>query len=500
MRGQKSALLGLALGLAVLGMTACEDKTTVDIPPPEPPPLSISVTPAAVSLQVGQSAQIVAQVTGGATGGDKSVTWASSNTSVASVSASGNVVTVNAVAAGVSTITATAVADANVKAAAAVTVTGGGGTVPPSISIKSITTGATNIPVNINNVFGQIEITLNLDVPQGTQVSKVELLANNTVIYTQSFSGAEAGVSFDEAQSAVDLIASWNTSDFTPDFAAGNVTGKHPNGQTTITAQVLGPQGTITANTSTNIVLNNRAFVYARITSPTGSNCTLSSAGLQWCTGDAVVDGLGVRFDNNANNALASMTLSAAGKSFTDATAPFTMTLQKASSPSGSSIAAVEATNVALTLNSLTAGGQVGPNCVVAEGTPSPLNLGCVTLGQTIPMANPLNHDNVAPSVTLFDLTPATLGCAPATACYISGNAATPPFAYSVRSGFFAHTDAGVGSPTATFMAGVPGSLIPVTTASDLAESQIPNYIASATSCDKLNNCRCTRVRQPPRR
>ncbi|HUF69984.1 MAG TPA: Ig-like domain-containing protein [Longimicrobiales bacterium] len=502
----RSAFFGLALSLAVLGTTACEDKTDIVIPDPPAPALQISVTPAAITIEEGESGQMVAQVTGGATGGDKSVTWTSSNTSVATVSANGNVVTVSGVARGTSTIRATAVADPNVSAAAVVTVEAVGGGVPPSISIKSITTGATNVPVNINNVAGQIEITLNLEVPVGTFVDRVEILANNQVIYTQSFTGVDLGLAVDEAQNAVDLVASWNTAEFdrTQLGIVGTVQGNYPNGTTTVTAQVVGGQGTITATTSTNIVLNNVPFIYSRLNYPTGAGMAINVAtGLAWYTGDIHVTAMGVKYNNDPANDIASVTLTNTGSDpevVTDNTPAdgFQLVLQKSGGSALSRIELLETgapatpLGVVLSLASVTAGGAGGPACVVTENTPVPLNLGCVGAvpANQMPLATPLNWDNVAPAITLFDLTPATLGCAPALACYISGNPATPAFIFAARAGFFTHVDAGVGSPTVTFMAGEPGSLIPVATGEDLPETVVPSFIASATTCDALQNCR----------
>jgi hypothetical protein len=495
-------------------MTACEEKVVV--PPVDPPALQISVTPAAITIDAGESTEMVAQVTGGATGGDKSVTWTSSNTAVATVSANGNVVTVGGVAEGTSTIRATAVADANVSAAAVVTVEAPGGSVPPSVTIKSITTGATNVPVNINNVAGQVEITLNLELPPGTEYDRVELFANTIRIYCQGAVGSctapeaglgtsGAGFSVDEAQSAVELLASWNTADFDRSVlgSVGTVQGTYPNGSTQITAQVVGPQGTITATTSTNIVLNNVPFIYSRLNYPTGAGMAINVAtGLAWYTGDISVTAMGVKFNDDPANDIASITLTNTGtdpETVTDNTPAdgFQLVLQKSGGSAASRIDLLETgapgtpAGVILTVASVTAGGAGGPACVVTENTPVPLNLGCVGAvpANQMPLATPLNWDNVAPVITLFDLTPATLGCAPALACYISGNPLTPAFIFAARAGFFTHVDAGVGSPTVTFMAGEPGSLIPVATGEDLAETVVPSLIASATTCDALQNC-----------
>jgi hypothetical protein len=501
MKTQRSAILGIAL--AILGLAACEDKTEVNVPPPEPPPLEISVTPPSANVEVGKTTQFVASVTGGSATTAKTVTWTSSNTAVASIAANGNVVTVTGVTPGTSTIRAVATADANVIGAANVTVTASGG-LPPNISIKSITTGATNVPVNVNNVFGQIEITLNLDVPTGTKVNQVKLLAGTIEIYSQTFTSPELGLATDEAQSAVDLVASWNTADFDRTLPAtvGTRQGKYKNGSTTITAQVIGPQGTITASTSQTIILNNTPFVFVRRTAPTGTSCTLSAAGVQWCTGDIVFDAVGVSFSGNANDDVANLTLVGTGTgigahpgyapfivnaTFTDATAPFQLTLQKATTPAASSIAAMEFAGVGFTVNGLTTGGQPLSGCVVTDATPAPLNLGCGVLGGLVLQAAPLNEDNVAPRVTLLDLTPATLGCAPATACYVNG-----VFSFALtNTGLIASNDPGVGSVTATFSAGPnTSSLLPVVTGNDLPETVTPTNILQVIACDKLVNCR----------
>jgi len=488
---QRSALFGLMLSLGVLGATACEDKTPINIEP-DVPPLTITVTPPSVEITEGQTAQLVAQVTGGEQGGDKSVTWASSNTSVATISANGNVVTVNGVAEGTATISATANADPNVTGAGVVKVNAAAGNVPPTISIKSITTGATNTPVVVNNVFGQIEITLNLDVPQGTQIDRVEVLANGVEIYRQGFSGAELSLAADEAQSAVELVASWNTAKFDASAlgTAGNVKGDYDNGPTEIVAQVIGPQGTVTANTSQTITLNNTPFIYTRLNYP-ATNAFNVGTSLIWYTGDIVIDALGVRFNDNATQDLSQISVTNTGSDVAtstdmDGSDGFKLTLQKSGGSAGSRIDALESAGVTFTLAAVTAGGAAGPGCVVTENSPTPLNISCAVSGGAMTLPSALNWDNVAPTITLFDLTPLTIGCG-ASACYING-----AFAFAIRPGFFAATDAGVGSVTAMFKAGTSSStLMDVATGADLPESVTADtYITAATVKDALGNSR----------
>ena len=98
-------------------ITTCGDQ-----PDPEPDPTTpvsgVSVTPASVSLEVGATQALTANVSPGEAD-NKSVSWASSNESVAIVSAQG---LVNALAAGSATITVTT-ADGGFTAASVVTVT-----------------------------------------------------------------------------------------------------------------------------------------------------------------------------------------------------------------------------------------------------------------------------------------------------------------------------------------------------------------------------------------
>lgn len=498
MKTQRSALLGLALGLAAFG-AGCKDTTTLEIPPTPPPPIVVTVTPQQLELEVGGSAILAASVTGGAATDAKTVTWSTSDASVASVDGTGKV---TAVGAGVATVTATSTADAASKGAAAVTVTEVQLPAAPSVSIKSITTFATNVPVALNNVFGQIDITLNLDVPAGAKISALRTYVGTVKVCEQTFSGgAEVGAT-EEIDGASEIICSVNTAAYTgtPGTDA-QATVTFPNGPGyKVRVEIVDPQGTTTAQIeSADMIFNNPSFIVAMKTAPT--NCTtgaVNSGATFWCGGDITGDFLPVNFSTNANDAVNSITLIANGaKAATDAAAPWSATLQKASSPGASSVGAFEGP-VVLTITSTTVGGQTGPVCINPDPVLNPVGAaGCTgpnantwVLGTGGVPATAFLLDNVAPTITLFDFTPATLGCAPAAACYVSGNTATPDFAFSVRSGFFAHTDAGVGTPTATFMAGVPGSLVAVTTAATLAESVVPNYISSATTCDKLQNCR----------
>lgn len=90
-----------------------------DTPDPDAPAVdTVAVTPATASIAVGSTRQLAAAVT--PSGAAQGVTWASSDTSKATVSQAG---LVTAVAAGAATITATSTADGAKKGTCAVTVT-----------------------------------------------------------------------------------------------------------------------------------------------------------------------------------------------------------------------------------------------------------------------------------------------------------------------------------------------------------------------------------------
>lgn len=140
--------------------------------------LSVSVTPNAPSLQVGQQVQLVAAVSV-QNGASQSVTWSTSSSAIASVTA-GGLVTANAV--GTATITATSTADGSRSGTATVVVapvgtfpsvadveaTEGNAFNPSSVDIRTggtvswafkgvthnVTFSATGAPGNIGNSTG----------------------------------------------------------------------------------------------------------------------------------------------------------------------------------------------------------------------------------------------------------------------------------------------------------------------------------------------------------
>jgi hypothetical protein len=445
MKAHRSGLLGLALGAAVLGLAACDDTTEVVIPPPPPPPLTITVTPASLELQVGRTAQFVATVSGGAEGTARTVTWSTSSAAVATVNAQG---VVTAVAPGTATITATATADNNVRAAAAVTVVPDPATAPITVSIKSITNFATTIPVNVNNVAGQIDVTINLDVPPGALVSRVETLIDGSVVCNQAFTTASLGtdVSADAEAAAAEIICSIDTAAF--NATTGAVT--FPNGPHSLQARAIRPGGQVVATPSVPLIFRNTNFIRLAFSGSKPAQTSvpaprsLAPAGSLWYSGDIVGTGLAVNYDGPSDRVASvtvSMTSSGQGvtgvggcvvpvvANVTDVTtdptvaaaeggaggavtpdcvaatavqtvtvsSPFTVTF-----PATASMAAGGLMNVedifTVSVAAVTVGGQQGPTCINPDPTFNPQGPLCGTF-----FANPPRVDNLAPRLILMN-------------------------------------------------------------------------------------------------
>lgn len=245
---------------------------------------SVVVSPASAILAPAEQLQAVANVTT-TSGVAKTVTWASSATSVATVDATGKI---TAVAPGAATITATSTVDPTVAGSLALTVRQ---PVPATISIKSVTTGATNVPVNFNNVAGQIDVTLNVD-PGDQVISKVEILLDNAVVYSQAFS-AEQSTEMSLAavsEALAEIVGSINTADF--DQTTGIV--KYYNGARQLSARAAVVGGTQVATPSLTLQFNNiSGFVEALILGGTRASA-ISAGGLAYERGSLTVSVLPV--------------------------------------------------------------------------------------------------------------------------------------------------------------------------------------------------------------
>ncbi len=304
--------------LVIAGLTACGDKVTVAPNPtstttPAPGVVhSVTVAPASVSISIGNTVQLVATVDADA-GLARTVTWASTAASKATVSSSG---LVTAVASGTVVITATSTADATVSGAATIIV----GTVTnASISIASINQGG--LPANLNNVAGQVDVTLNVD--QGSQsITRLDLIAHNvgtntdTTVATYSFTSPNKVPASGASASSAPITMSFNTAAFTA--TTGQVA--FINGAYTIRAQatVAGSSNQAPVSSTINYTVNNPDKLVLTAKGDTAAN---DVNGLQWVGGKISIGVLPVLYSNVALTSV-TVTPDAAAAN----TAPITLT------------------------------------------------------------------------------------------------------------------------------------------------------------------------------
>lgn len=259
---------------------------------------SVAVSPTSAILAPTQTLQAVANVTT-TSGVAKTVTWASSATSVATVDATGKI---TAVAPGAATITATSTVDPTVAGSLALTVRQ---PAPATISIKSVTTGATNVPVNFNNVAGQIDATLNVD-PGDQVISKVEILLDNAVVYSQAFSAQQshemslAAVS----EALAEIVGSINTADF--DQTTG--VAKYFNGARQLSARAVVQGGTQVATPSITLQFNNVNRLIEQLILGGTRASAVSAGGLAFERGSLTVSVLPVIYQQGRTMAAGSTT------------------------------------------------------------------------------------------------------------------------------------------------------------------------------------------------
>ena len=446
MKSNRSVLLGLVVSVGMFA--ACEDKTDIVIPPED---IVLNASPESITMAEGETRQIVASVTGGESDADRNANFSSTNTSVATVSpATGTSTTVTAVSVGNAQIIVQSVEDPSKQDIVDVEVTPEGGA-PPTISIQRITTfvaGVGDVDAAINNINGQITITANLEVPEGTAINRVEFLLDNTVVCSQDFTTAGADVD----AAAAPIACSINTAEF--NATSGDVV--FPNGPHTLKVQVIGPQGTVVAQSTgtqfSTLLFNNPNFIVATVTTSRGTaiagNGPRSLApNLNWNAGAVSVALLPIIFDGATNElASATVTLTSSGMGVNGTTAcdptnnlatdptissdeggagaagfpgcpvvtasrtvtgtaqnVFTATFPETSTMNASS-AGVQNVEDILTVaitGTITTGGQPGTVCVNPDPVNNPFP---ACAGQFFPNANPLRLDNLAPRVTQLNI------------------------------------------------------------------------------------------------
>ena len=286
---QTGIATGVSVGSAVLTVTTSAQPDIAAVIPITIAPRytgirSIAVSPTALSLLPGQTQGIATTLV---TDPDvnRAVSYRSDNAAVATVSATG---VVTAVTVGLATVTVRSVADTSVSTVVPVTVRAARAA---SASIQAITSQGTNLPVDLTNVQGQIDVLVNLE-PGERIVSRLDLVVNNngrdTIVASQVFVPASAAAERETgntpAAAAALIVQSFRTDAFNP------VTGvvAFRNAPTTIRAVAVevGPTGTLQQSASSTVSanLNNRdGFIVAvRPLATTIRPTALDAAGRRW--------------------------------------------------------------------------------------------------------------------------------------------------------------------------------------------------------------------------
>lgn len=237
--------LTLGLGLALVAAACGDDVTVQEQPQPTPVVRSVVVSPSSATVAPGGSFTFGASVDADA-GLARTVTWSSSNTTVANVDQSG-VATASGTLTegGVTSICAASTVDAGIKGCAQLTVSPAAA--PATVQIGDITVGCTPLtaanpafvacgqlsPVNINNVFGQIDIQTIISRPAGGL-------------------GGVTGVKLDIINATTGVVEATDTRTLSGDFVNGEETLALQSGlENTVTFQfetahydLSGPGGT----------------------------------------------------------------------------------------------------------------------------------------------------------------------------------------------------------------------------------------------------------------
>ena len=227
---------------------------------------ALSVAPSAANLGVGSTVQLVPSAT---TVGSPTVTYTyqTSNALVVTVSSTG---LVTAVGNGTAVVTTTATTSTN-SLSVSTTIN----VASASVSISTITQGGLGTPVNIANVFGQIEVTMNISAGNST-LDSVRVKLGSKPAASQAFT-------VNGAPNAP-VTLSINTANYIIN-ADSTSTVSFLNGSTGVQAElfVTGAGGPTASNTIT-IVLNNADTFHARwnLASQTSA---VSGGGLLWYGG-----------------------------------------------------------------------------------------------------------------------------------------------------------------------------------------------------------------------
>lgn len=493
------SLIGM---LGIAGLTACGDK----ISGPEGGNVvhSVTVSPASANMNVGDKVTFAASVDAEAGVTNRTVTWSSSNTAVATVDAATGAAT--AVAAGTASIIAKSVADPNVSGAAVVSVAAG---VPATVTIGQINTtvcgtngNCTSVPATLNNVANQLDVTLNVDA--GTQkLAGVDLIMNcggaDTVVQSQNLASADlAPLSAEEATAPVTL--SFNTAAFNAATGAPNF----KNGVCTLKARARLQNGTQVASSTQTITLNNIDVVSTTMTTTpsTGQNASASDAtGLLWRGGAVNVTVVPVIY-STGSVASASINLvngggdNALGKNAAVVGPGGIVATQTGLTPTAGVITASFPNSTSSSSGATGVGGATVDTLVAVVTTVNSAGNAGPSLTQAIAVAsgNFIRLDNLAPNIATvaptvnFNVQNAQNGWIGSTFVFKTSGSGAPIALDTSTTNDFKGVD--VVKAITEFSPAGAGTWTAFTSASSLAEtSSATAYDLRLKICDALNNC-----------
>ncbi|MHB1329684.1 MAG: Ig-like domain-containing protein, partial [Gemmatimonadales bacterium] len=241
---------------------------------------SVTVTPPTATLNAGtsisdpQSTQAVATVNG-TNNPDQAVEWTSLNPTIATVNADGVITANDAATPGSVVIRACSTVDTTKCGTLALVVVVPD---PASVQIQSVTAtigGVPNVPVVLTNVFGQIEVALNVE-PGDRAITRVDALIGGRVVATQSFTSAAPLVMAEGAPTVV--VLSTNTQQVRKAAGAtGALTPVIFNGNSEITANLyVSGSSTPIASNAVPVVMNNPDVLVRRSYSETDRPASLA--------------------------------------------------------------------------------------------------------------------------------------------------------------------------------------------------------------------------------
>ncbi len=271
---------------------------------------AVTVTPANAGITrptTGSTTLQLSAAVSGANNPSQTVTWSVATQGLGStvtVSNTGLVTVTSAAAGGTVNISAcsTVTGFTNVCGFSALTISI---PAPTTISIQAITTGATFIPVNINNVVGQIEFSLNMD-PGANSVAGVDVLIDGAVAASQNFSAlqwetARAKAIAEGPDADVTIILSVNTAEYDCIKAGSTAcTGanSYDNGARQVSARARVVNQTPVATPTQTLIFNNTngAHVCGSTT------CTVAGQTTNFTTGTTATaqSVAGLRYDRGA--------------------------------------------------------------------------------------------------------------------------------------------------------------------------------------------------------